>query len=94
MGCRPSSLVDRGSLSRSASSTNQDTNPSNSSNRDHPTFTRAYYNKSKPFKRTGLLWTADMPITHVELDHKRSIFWETAPSYGVTIEMQCCIQSV
>lgn len=59
----------------------------NGSNRDHSTFPRAYYNKSKPFKRAGLLWTADMPITHAELDHKRSAFWETAPSYGVTIEM-------
>ncbi|KAK4512358.1 uncharacterized protein ATC70_003056 [Mucor velutinosus] len=82
MGCCPSNLVDQGSLSRSASSTNQNTNQSDGSNRDHPTFPRAYYNKSKPFKRTGLLWTAGMPITRVELDRKRTAFWETAPSYG------------
>ncbi|KAL7326875.1 hypothetical protein PS15p_209145 [Mucor circinelloides] len=82
MGCCPSSLVDQGSLSRSGSSTNQNTNQMDGSNRDHPTFPRAYYNKSKPFKRAGLLWTADIPITHAELDHKRSAFWETAPSYG------------
>ncbi|KAG2198576.1 hypothetical protein INT46_000719 [Mucor plumbeus] len=75
-------LLDQGSLSTSTSPANQITNQQINSNQDHTPFSRAYYNKSKPFKRTGLLWTAEMPISNVELDQKRSVFWNTAPSYG------------
>lgn len=82
MGCCSSSLVDQGSLS-TFTLANQITNQQINSNQDHIPFPRAYYNKSKPYKRTGLLWTAEMPISIVELDQKRSTFWDTAPSYGV-----------
>ncbi|KAI9491316.1 hypothetical protein BDB00DRAFT_833993 [Zychaea mexicana] len=35
----------------------------------------------KPFKRTGLSWTADTPLTQAQLENQRTIFWDTAPSY-------------
>ncbi|KAI8137014.1 hypothetical protein BJV82DRAFT_637222 [Fennellomyces sp. T-0311] len=35
----------------------------------------------KPFKRTGLSWTADTPLTQAQLESQRTIFWDTAPSY-------------
>ncbi|KAI9264974.1 hypothetical protein BDA99DRAFT_39828 [Phascolomyces articulosus] len=35
----------------------------------------------KPFKRTGLHWTADSSITQAQLESQRNVFWETAPSY-------------
>ncbi|KAG2222796.1 hypothetical protein INT45_011606 [Circinella minor] len=35
----------------------------------------------KPFKRTGIHWTADSPITQTQLENQRTVFWETAPSY-------------
>ncbi|KAG0163487.1 Ubiquitin domain-containing protein 1 [Apophysomyces sp. BC1034] len=36
----------------------------------------------KPFKRAGLAWTADQPITQGELLIQRDTFWDTSPSYG------------
>jgi hypothetical protein len=44
-----------------------------------------YYNKSKPFKRNGLIWTSDIPITLSELEHKRTLFWQAAPTHGVSM---------
>ena len=37
----------------------------------------------KPFKRTGLSWTADTPLSQAQLESQRTIFWDTAPTYEV-----------
>lgn len=43
----------------------------------------AYYSNSKPFKRLGLMWTSNHPITKSQLEKQRLDFWETAPNDGV-----------
>ncbi|KAI9321829.1 hypothetical protein BX666DRAFT_2023917 [Dichotomocladium elegans] len=35
----------------------------------------------KPFKRAGLTWTAESPITRSQVEIQRKTFWETAPSF-------------
>lgn len=70
MGCCSSSLVDQDLLATSAHD-------------DHSTTPSAYYNKSRPFKKVGLMWTSDIPITETQLEQKRFSYWESAPTYGV-----------
>ncbi|KAJ2961382.1 hypothetical protein NQZ79_g3407 [Umbelopsis isabellina] len=36
---------------------------------------------NKPFKRKGIKWTANPPITEDQLQQQRDTFWDTAPSY-------------
>ncbi|KAF7725497.1 Ubiquitin domain-containing protein 1 [Apophysomyces ossiformis] len=36
----------------------------------------------RPFKRAGLVWTAEQPMTQAELQTQRDTFWDTSPSYG------------
>jgi hypothetical protein len=69
MGCCSSSLVDQ--------------TANHSSNPDHSAPIPLSLNKSKPFTKAGLIWTSDIPLTQSQLDQKRSVFWETSPSYGV-----------
>lgn len=73
MGCCSSSLVDQDLLTTSADRFDQSIMPMKA----------AYYESSKPFKRTGLMWTSDMAMTITELEQKRSAYWESAPEYGV-----------
>ncbi|KAI8882542.1 hypothetical protein K501DRAFT_251317 [Backusella circina FSU 941] len=52
-----------------------------------------YYNKSKPFKRLGLAWTSDTPITLAQLEQKRLLFWETVHFYGGRLEVWQALQA-
>lgn len=80
MGCCSSSLVDQDSTAP----VNNELVTTDSNIRSIP-LPEAYYSNSKPFKRAGLMWTADSPITKSQLDQQRLAFWETAPKYGVCI---------
>ncbi|KAI7889689.1 uncharacterized protein EV154DRAFT_565133 [Mucor mucedo] len=80
MGCCSSSLVDQDLL---ATSTND----------DRSTIPSAYNNKSRPFKRVGLMWTSDIPITETQLEEKRFSYWESAPTYGGRIEIWQALQA-
>lgn len=75
MGCCSSSLVDQDLLA--TSSTNDD-------NSSIP-LPVSYNNKSRPFKRIGLMWISDTPITETQLEQKRFSYWESAPTYGVRL---------
>jgi hypothetical protein len=80
LGCCSSSLVDQDLLTT--------TETPNNNNVPIPTsipLPGAYYNKTRPFKRVGLMWTSDTPLTIIQLEQKRCLFWETAPNYGVSL---------
>ncbi|CAO3624153.1 unnamed protein product [Mucor hiemalis] len=92
MGCCSSSLVDQDYLT----TTSENYNPSQQINNNETTTSiplpGVYYNKSRPFKRVGLMWTSDTPITISQLEQKRYLFWETAPNYGGKIEIWQALQ--
>jgi hypothetical protein len=79
MGCCPSSLIDQ-----NLQTSNHHNNSSQFDDHASIPLPASYLNKSKPFKKAGLKWTSDTPLTKSQLDQKQLTFWETAPSYGVT----------
>lgn len=82
MGCCSSSLVDQDLLTTST-------------NDDNSSIPITYNNKSRPFKRVGLMWTSDIPITETQLEQKRFSYWESAPTYGVCFtERQASLQCI
>ncbi|ORZ08944.1 hypothetical protein BCR42DRAFT_424323 [Absidia repens] len=47
----------------------------------------------KPFKRSNIQWTSDVPITHARLLEQRNTFWETAPFYEGRPEIWQALQA-
>ncbi|CAO3600632.1 unnamed protein product [Absidia cylindrospora] len=47
----------------------------------------------KPFKRSNIQWTSDVPITHARLVEQRNTFWETAPFYEGRPEIWQALQA-
>ncbi|KAI8885601.1 hypothetical protein K501DRAFT_143009, partial [Backusella circina FSU 941] len=37
-------------------------------------------------------WTSDIPITLSELEHKRALFWQNAPTHGGRVEIWNALQ--
>lgn len=86
MGCCSSSLVDQDYLTTTSEhSQHSHTRHDNNTLASIP-LPGVYYNKSRPFKRLGLMWTSDTPISITQLEQKRYLYWETAPTYGVHIK--------
>lgn len=74
MGCCSSSPVDQDFLTTSEDNYDTATIP----------LPVSYYNKSRPFKRSSLMWTSETPMTVTDLEQKRLTYWESAPTYGVS----------
>ncbi|KAI8091381.1 uncharacterized protein B0P05DRAFT_527231 [Gilbertella persicaria] len=41
----------------------------------------------------GLIWTSDKPLTQTELEQKRLVYWETAPTFGGRMEIWQALQA-
>ncbi|KAI8061269.1 hypothetical protein BDF21DRAFT_455646 [Thamnidium elegans] len=82
MGCCSSSPVDQDFLTTSQDNYDTVTIP----------LPVSYYNKSRPFKRSGLMWTSDTPMSVTDLEQKRLTYWESAPIYGGRIEIWQALQ--